>query len=331
VKQLAEYGAGHPRFSPDGRWLSTDVDGGRLYAVGTWEPVPRVVGRDGVFAPDSRLMAFPTTGMVKLVDRAMGRELARLEDPEFDDTARPFFTAHGAKLIGCSSKGVCVWDLRLIRQHLKTMDLDWGYPEIPPADPVRRARRPWKVAVLAGDFATRPALTPEEKSRQSIDQYRRLVAAKPDNACACNNLAWAYLTAPEPLRNVKAALPLAEKAVRLDSGDANYRNTLGVAYYRAGHYREAVEMLRPNLVKQHDKSLACDLYFLAMSYHRLGETARGQDYLAWAIRWTTAQRGLVPAQLEELNGFRAEATELLKQEPGAKSQEPKKGKSPKDS
>jgi tetratricopeptide (TPR) repeat protein len=191
------------------------------------------------------------------------------------------------------------------------MDLDWGYPEIPPADPVRRARRPWKVEVLAGDLATRPALTPEEKSRQSIDQYRRLVAAKPDNACACNCLAWAYLTAPEPLRNVKAALPLAEKAVRLDSGDANYRNTLGVAYYRAGRFREAADTLRPNLDKQAEWCLAFDLYFLAMSHHRLGETARARDFYDLAVRWPRSDPRLKPGHLKELDRFRAEAARLL--------------------
>src|SRR5207253_3027996 len=40
VKQLTEHNASYPRFSPDGRWLSTNVDGGRLFAVGTWEPGP---------------------------------------------------------------------------------------------------------------------------------------------------------------------------------------------------------------------------------------------------------------------------------------------------
>src|SRR5262249_51923493 len=31
VKPLAEFGASYPRFSPDSRWLSTEVDGGRLF------------------------------------------------------------------------------------------------------------------------------------------------------------------------------------------------------------------------------------------------------------------------------------------------------------
>jgi tetratricopeptide (TPR) repeat protein len=142
-------------------------------------------------------------------------------------------------------------------------------------------------------------------------RYRLAIEADPDNPKACNGLAWAYLTAPEALRDVKAALPLAEKAVRLSAGSAVYRNTLGVAYYRAGRYREAVEMLRPNLDSQEDWALASDLYFLAMSHHRLGETARARDYYDWAVRWTRAQRGLSAGQLEELTGFRAEAEELL--------------------
>jgi tetratricopeptide (TPR) repeat protein len=110
---------------------------------------------------------------------------------------------------------------------------------------------------------------------------------------------------------VKAALPLAEKAVRLASGRAILQNTLGLAYYRAGRYREAVDVLRPNLARQPIGSLAYDLYFLAMSHHRLGETARARDYYDWAVRWIEVQGGLSTHSLEELSMFRAEAEELL--------------------
>ena len=36
-----------------------------------------------------------------------------------------------------------------------------------------------------------------------------------------------------------------------------------------------------------------------------------RDYLAWAVRWTEAQRGLSAAHSEELTAFRSEAEELL--------------------
>jgi eukaryotic-like serine/threonine-protein kinase len=314
VKQLTDYGAGDTRFSADGRWLATNVDGGRLFAVGTWEPGPQV-NPSVVFAPDSRLMAqLPTDAVVHLNDRTTGREIARLENPDSDVTGSLLFTPDGGKLIGLSKGGICVWDLRLIRQHLKPMGLDWAYPELPPADPVDRVQRPWKVQVLPADVA-KPALTREQRARQTIAQYRLAIEVNPEAADVCDHLAWAYATAPEALRDVKAAVPLAEKAVRLAPENAQYRNTLGVAYYRTGRYRDAEEVLRPNLDRQDDKVLAFDLYFLAMSYHRLGQTVRARDYYDWAVRWTRAQRDLSAGHLEELALFRVEAEELLRTEP----------------
>ena len=53
-------------------------------------------------------------------------------------------------------------------------------------------------------------------------------------------------------------------------------------------------------------------FALPVRHHRLGETTRAKDYLAWAIRWSQAQRDLTTANLEELNVFRAEAEELLR-------------------
>src|SRR5262249_49777398 len=139
----------------------------------------------------------------------------------------------------------------------------------------------------------------QQKTRQMIERCRQELAAKPNAALTCNNLAWAYLTAPEALRDVPAALPLAAKAVQLAPKSAEFRNTLGVAYYRAGRYREAVEVLRPNVEKEDDRFLAYDLYFLAMIYHRLGETARARDYYDWAVRWVSMQQDLKPDILEE--------------------------------
>jgi len=58
-------------------------------------------------------------------------------------------------------------------------------------------------------------------------------------------------------------------------------------------YREGGgEALRANLARQDDSGLAYDLYFLAMSHHRLGETARARDYYDWAVRWAPLQRDL---------------------------------------
>jgi WD40 repeat protein len=265
------------------------------------------------FSPDGRLMALEMApAVLHLKEVATGRTVARLEDPHGDRATWQGFTPDGTQLVVVAryASAIHLWDLRAIRTRLKEMNLDWEWPEFPPVPAGKPATAPLRVEVLPGDLA-RSALTHEQRARQAIERYRREVEANPDAARACNDLAWAYLAAPEALRDVEAALPLAEKAVRLASKATIYRNTLGVAYYRVGRYREAVEVLRPNVEKQEDWALAYDLYFLAMSHHRLGETARARDYYDWAVRWVALQHDLKPENLEELAAFRAEAEKLL--------------------
>src|SRR5262249_50097549 len=157
------------------------------------------------------------------------------------------FTPDGTQLVVTSAlaRAVHIWDLRLIRQRLGEMRLDWDAPPYPPADLTSEADQPLQVRVLLGDPAQLDA-SREQKARQLIENDRGAVKANPDCAVSCNNLAWAYLTAPEALRDVKAALPLAEKAVRLEPGNGVVGNTLGLAYYRVGRYRDAVDVLRSN-------------------------------------------------------------------------------------
>jgi hypothetical protein len=128
IRQLAERML-YPRFSPDGRWLSTSLDGGRLISVGTWEMGPKTAPGRGVFSPDSKLLAISTPVGIHLMDHATGREIALLEDPNFDP-ASITFTPDGTKLIALGTpSGAHVWDLRLMRRRLKEMGLDWDWPE----------------------------------------------------------------------------------------------------------------------------------------------------------------------------------------------------------
>jgi tetratricopeptide (TPR) repeat protein len=292
-------------------WTGGDA---RLWEVGTWREVRRLKGA-GTFSPDSRLLALQDgSSEIRLEETATGREVARLTGPEQGWYLPDLFTPDGTRLITRSGGFHQVWNLRLIRRQLKELGLDWDWPEFPPAAPGSESPPALQVEALAGDLGKpdKPLWTPEQRARQAIESYRRRLDANPNDAAACNNLAWAYLTAPGPLRDVKAAVPLAEKAVRLGPASATYANTLGVAYYRAGRYREAADTFRSNLARQEDSALAFDLYFLAMSYHKLGETARARDCYDWAVRWSRTQQGLTADQREELTEFRAEARELLK-------------------
>jgi serine/threonine protein kinase/WD40 repeat protein len=256
------------------------------------------------FSPDGRLIALEMEpAVIHLVELASGRTVARLEDPHGDRATWQGFTPEGTRLVVVSSysSAIHIWDLRALRSELATLGLDWDWPAIPSAAPEGPP----------AESLTVEATPVELTARQKIDRWRRVVEASPDRPDACNALAWNYLMAPAPLRDVEAALPLAERAMRGAPGDANIRNTLGLAYYRAGRYRAAVELVRPNLLAQGDRYLALDLFVLAMAHHRLGEAEQAGDFYRWAIRWVDVQKGLSAAELAEFDALRAEAVEVL--------------------
>jgi WD40 repeat protein len=120
------------RFSPDGRWLVTDVDDGRLFAVGTWEPGPRLGAGVPVAMTGELAILGQTNGIYRLVELATGKELARLEDPE-QNVGPAAFTPDGGKLVVAAKNGLRVWDLRRIRAELATLNLDWEAAPIPQA------------------------------------------------------------------------------------------------------------------------------------------------------------------------------------------------------
>jgi hypothetical protein len=307
-------------FTPDSRALIISRDDEfSFWDLATLQPIRRLT-RDVTqfpghvaFSPDGKLMAVEMApALLHLKEVATGRTVARLEDPHGDRAHWLGFTPDGTQLVVVArwARAIHVWDLRAIRTRLKEMNLDWDWPEFPPAAIGNMPADPVTVAVVPGDLGKR-ALTSEERAQRAIESSRRAFEAKPDSAQTCDALAWALATAPESVRNAEEAVALAEKAVRLAPENTGYRNTLGVAYYRAGRYREAVEALHPNVMAQDDYALAFDLYFLAMSYHRLGDATRARDYYDWAVRWAKMQRNLHARYIEELTVFRAEAEELL--------------------
>jgi serine/threonine protein kinase len=120
------------RFTPNGRWLVTSADGGRLYAVGTWEPGPRL-GPGTPWDVTSELAVLgQSNGIYRLVELATGRELARLEDPE-QNTGEAGFTTDATRLVVRAKNGLRVWELRRIREELDKLGLDWDAPPYPPA------------------------------------------------------------------------------------------------------------------------------------------------------------------------------------------------------
>jgi hypothetical protein len=64
---------------------------------------------------------------------------------------------------------------------------------------------------------------------------------------------------------------------------------------------------------QNSKTEAFDLFFLAMSYQRLGDATKAGDYYKRAMLWWQAHdKEITREAAEELEAFRAEADVLLK-------------------
>ncbi len=147
---------------------------------------------------------------------------------------------------------------------------------------------------------------------EAIASYRKGMKIEPSNAEDHNNLSWQLLVGPKELRDPKAALPLARKAVALEPQNYLYVNTLGVALYRNGEFQEAIPVLEKSLAAGKGAADTFDLFFLAMCYHRLDDPAKARDHYDRADAWFQQRRNKLPAAwLTELIEFQAEARTLL--------------------
>jgi WD40 repeat protein len=137
VKELATRPPAQVAFSPDGRWLLVHGlqtgDGSRLWTTADWQPGPRLGGRAFAFAPDGKMVAVEVgRGVIRLVEPATGRDLARLEDPSQDVAIRLCFSPDGSLLASVTndSRSIHLWDLRLIRRQLAQRGLDLELPPL---------------------------------------------------------------------------------------------------------------------------------------------------------------------------------------------------------
>jgi serine/threonine protein kinase/WD40 repeat protein len=296
VAELPVEGSSSVGFSPDGRWLLTTGGGCRLWEVGTWREGPRIGGVSGAFAfsPDSKVLAVAAgSGAVRLLDPDTGREYARLEDPNQHRAWALTFTPDGSQLVASThdSSAVHAWDLRAIRAELAKRGLDWDLPPYPPAAEPKDAP-PLQVTVDLGD------LVPRHKQAFELNNQARPLATHPE----------------AKLRDPARAVELAHKAVDLCPKQAMYWNTLGVAHYSAGHWKDAIEALTKSMELQKGKLESFDTFFLAMAHWQLGEKEKARQWYDRAVQWMEKNKNQLNGNTqwpEELRRFRAEAEELL--------------------
>ena len=122
-----------------------------------------------------------------------------------------------------------------------------------------------------------------------------------------SNRAWQLATAPEPTeRNPQKALDAATRAVELQPDDANHWSNLGVARFRAGDWRDAVEALEKADAMIEGGDLVHRMFF-AMAYWQLGDRQKARELYAQGAAWITEHRKNSEGQLR----FRGEAEELM--------------------
>jgi serine/threonine protein kinase/WD40 repeat protein len=319
VKELPVEGGSWVRFSPDGKWLATTGGGCQLWAVDSWQAGPHIGGGALAFTPDGKILAVEIGyGVVRLVNPDTGREYARLEDPNQDRAYSIAFSPDGTQLLATTndSHSIHVWDLRVIREQLVKMQLDWDPTPYPPAK--SDDRKALRVEVDLGNLdvviqaqASRQQASGFLRSKQwdkAIGAYAQAIELEPKNADTLNHLAWLLATCPDgKSRDPGRAVELAARACQLTPHDGNAWNTLGVAQYRADDWKAAVVTLAKSTELLDGKQLSFNAFFLAMAHWQLGNKEEARRWHDQAVQWMDKNK----PQDEELLRFRAEAAEMM--------------------
>jgi tetratricopeptide (TPR) repeat protein len=145
------------------------------------------------------------------------------------------------------------------------------------------------------------------KYQNVVVQYRQIVELDPKSASANNTLAWFLVACPDlKMRDGHEAVRLAKVAVAAQPQDGMIWNTLGVAYYRDGDHKAAVEVLNQALQLRSGGD-SYDWFFLAMAHWKLGNRDDARHWMAKGVEWLQ----LHATENEELRRFEAEAQALL--------------------
>jgi WD40 repeat protein len=147
--------------SPDGLALVIATSAAfEIWRTDTWE-LERAICRESsgdaagcaAFNRDGRILAIALSrSVVQLIDPPSGRPLARLEPPDADTIDWLAFSPDGSQLaVATGANVIRLWNLRLVREQLKVIGIDWDSPPYPPLSPPGDAQ-PMRVDVDLGDF-----------------------------------------------------------------------------------------------------------------------------------------------------------------------------------
>jgi len=325
------------QFSPDGKWLVTNSADLTVWRTETWSracqpdvPGQVIIGVRTCFTPDGRMLAVSdSTARIHLINPADGTEFATLTDPNQHIVSRMTFSPNGNQLAVASDAngGVFhVWDLAAIRDELHQRHLDLPSETLLASRFVRDSKELGHVRFVADErFTQLEAVQQIQRARLAAEEFdlrsaraaiARAIELQPNDALACNNLAWLLATGPLPLRDASTAITLARRASQDESMTSAERslflNTLGVALFRAGKIDEAVATLNRSLEIPPTESQPFDLFFLSMCHARRGDQTAARDFFDKAEALVDLHRHQMPITWRsELAQFAIESNSLL--------------------
>jgi serine/threonine protein kinase/Tfp pilus assembly protein PilF len=152
------------------------------------------------------------------------------------------------------------------------------------------------------------ALVQTEKLSEADHAFARAMELGGDDTCVLNNIAWLLVTCPDPARrNPARGVMLARKSVELGPKEGNNWNTLGVAQYRKGDWKAAIDALTKSMELLPGKHESFNTFFLAKAHCQLGDNPQARIWHDKAVEWMEKNQ----PKDEELVRFRAEAAALL--------------------
>jgi hypothetical protein len=173
----------------------------------------------------------------------------------------------------------------------------------------------WEERLFKLPSGVVPELVEAGYKPQATNICRAMLNSTSTNTEWFNDASWYLATTENPSnRDPTLAVELAKRAVELNpEGDWN---TVGVAYYRAGDFKQALADLRKSEQRAQGEDNSFDTFFLAMAEHQVGNADAARRYYAHAIQWMNEH----DPQNAELLRFRAEAESLLGSEVKAGSE-----------
>jgi serine/threonine protein kinase/Tfp pilus assembly protein PilF len=151
------------------------------------------------------------------------------------------------------------------------------------------------------------ALASTGEGKEAVAVWEQAVQHGRGKAIVANWVARALVTALDmPMQHPEEAIRLAQKAIAGEPQNGSFWNTLGVACYRVGQWKEAVAALKKAMHLRSGGDSG-DWFFLAMANWQLDEREQARHWYDQAVQWMDKNN---PYE-ENLCRFRAEASALL--------------------